>query len=192
MGRRLVPEGRRSVADRIGRLVYNVVGRYIAGTLFMAALAGVVVLVAVTVARRSARRAVARGVGRDLQPDAAGRRLPRRGPVRRARSQRRAPVTGVICLIVFLIYQQLENHVLQPLIIGRAVRARHFSVARWWPRSSVSRRAAWSAACSRSRCSARRRPSTSPCAPPSSRSQYARLGATHRTPPRVGERAATR
>ena len=31
-------------------------------------------------------------------------------------------VVGVICLIVFLIYQQTENHILQPLIIGRAVR----------------------------------------------------------------------
>jgi predicted PurR-regulated permease PerM len=30
-------------------------------------------------------------------------------------------VVGVACLVVFLIYQQLENHVLQPLIIGRAV-----------------------------------------------------------------------
>ena len=46
MGRRLIPERRRPDADRIGRLVYNVVGRYIAGTLFMAALAGVVTLVA--------------------------------------------------------------------------------------------------------------------------------------------------
>jgi predicted PurR-regulated permease PerM len=31
-------------------------------------------------------------------------------------------VVGVICLVVFLIYQQTENHILQPLIIGRAVR----------------------------------------------------------------------
>jgi predicted PurR-regulated permease PerM len=31
-------------------------------------------------------------------------------------------VTGVTCLVVFLIYQQTENHLLQPLIIGRAVR----------------------------------------------------------------------
>ena len=46
MGRRLVPERRRPDADRLGRLVYDVVGRYIAGTLFMAALAGVVTLVA--------------------------------------------------------------------------------------------------------------------------------------------------
>ena len=35
-------ERRRADADRLGRLVYNVVGRYIAGTLFVAALAGVV------------------------------------------------------------------------------------------------------------------------------------------------------
>ena len=28
---------------------------------------------------------------------------------------------GVICLLIFLFYQQLENHVIQPLIIGRAV-----------------------------------------------------------------------
>jgi predicted PurR-regulated permease PerM len=31
-------------------------------------------------------------------------------------------VVGVIALVIFLVYQQLENHVLQPLIIGRAVR----------------------------------------------------------------------
>ena len=29
---------------------------------------------------------------------------------------------GIACLIIFLTYQQLENHVLQPVIIGRAVR----------------------------------------------------------------------
>ena len=46
MGRRLVPPKRRSDADRIARLVYDIVGRYIAGTLFQAALAGVVILVA--------------------------------------------------------------------------------------------------------------------------------------------------
>ncbi len=42
--RRLVPARRRADADRIGRLVYQVIGRYIAGTLLVAALAGVVML----------------------------------------------------------------------------------------------------------------------------------------------------
>ena len=31
-------------------------------------------------------------------------------------------MVGVIASSIFLVYQQLENHVLQPLIIGRAVR----------------------------------------------------------------------
>ena len=31
-------------------------------------------------------------------------------------------LVGVACLAIFLVYQQLENHVLQPMIIGRAVR----------------------------------------------------------------------
>ncbi len=30
-------------------------------------------------------------------------------------------LTGVIALVVFLAYQQLENHVIQPTVIGRAV-----------------------------------------------------------------------
>jgi predicted PurR-regulated permease PerM len=42
--RRLVPKRRRADADRMGRLVYQVIGRYIAGTLLVAALAGVVML----------------------------------------------------------------------------------------------------------------------------------------------------
>ena len=58
--RRLVPERRRDDADRIGRLVYHVVGRYIAGTLLVAALAGVVMLVGRARARRSARAAASR------------------------------------------------------------------------------------------------------------------------------------
>jgi len=30
--------------------------------------------------------------------------------------------TGVICLVFFVLYLQLENHVLQPLIVGKAVK----------------------------------------------------------------------
>ncbi len=42
--RRLVPERRKHDADRLGRLVYDIIGRYIAGSLLVAALAGVVML----------------------------------------------------------------------------------------------------------------------------------------------------
>jgi predicted PurR-regulated permease PerM len=120
MGRRLIPPKRRSEADRLGRLVYDVVGRYIAGTLFMAALAGVVVLVA------------SLSLGVPLAPllavwVAICNPIPQIGGFLGAvpfiaLALTRSAVVGVICLIVFLVYQQTENHVLQPLIIGRAVR----------------------------------------------------------------------
>jgi predicted PurR-regulated permease PerM len=120
MGRRLVPIRRRTDADRIGRLVYDVVGRYIAGTLFMAALAGTVTLVA----------SLALGV--PLAPllavwVAICNPMPQIGGFLGAvpfvaLGLTQSAVVGVSCLIVFLIYQQTENHLLQPLIIGRAVR----------------------------------------------------------------------
>ena len=120
MGRRLVPPERRHHADHLGRLVYNVVGRYIAGTLFMAAFAGSVTLVA----------SLALGV--PLAPllavwVAICNPIPQIGGFLGAvpfvaLGLTVSAVVGVICLIVFLIYQQIENHVLQPLIIGRAVR----------------------------------------------------------------------
>ena len=33
-----------------------------------------------------------------------------------------ASAAGLACLAIFVVYQSLENHVLQPVIIGRAVR----------------------------------------------------------------------
>jgi len=120
MGRRLVPDRRKPDADRLGRLVYDVVGRYIAGTLFMAALAGVVTLVA------------SLSLGVPLAPllavwVAICNPIPQIGGFLGAvpfvaLGLTRSPVVGVACLVVFLVYQQTENHVLQPLIIGRAVR----------------------------------------------------------------------
>jgi predicted PurR-regulated permease PerM len=120
MGRQLVPPKRRADADRFARLVYDVVGRYIAGTLFMAALAGVVTLVA------------SLSLGVPLAPllavwVAICNPMPQIGGFLGAVpfvafGLTQGAVTGVICLVVFLIYQQTENHLLQPLIIGRAVR----------------------------------------------------------------------
>ena len=31
------------------------------------------------------------------------------------------PFVGLACVVIFLVYQNLENHVIQPLIVGRAV-----------------------------------------------------------------------
>ena len=120
MGRQLVPPKRRADADHFAHLVYDIVGRYIAGTLFMAALAGVVTLVA------------SLWLGVPLAPllavwVAICNPMPQIGGFLGAVpfvafGLTKGAVTGVICLVVFLIYQQTENHLLQPLIIGRAVR----------------------------------------------------------------------
>jgi predicted PurR-regulated permease PerM len=119
MGRSLIPPRRRPDADRFARLVYDVIGRYIAGTLFVAALAGVVVLVA------------SLSLGVPLAPllavwVALCNPMPQIGGFLGAvpfvaLGLTQSAVKGVTCLIIFLVYQQIENHVLQPLIIGRAV-----------------------------------------------------------------------
>jgi predicted PurR-regulated permease PerM len=118
--RRLVPERRRADAAHLGRIVYNVVGRYIAGTVFVAVLAGVVMLtgglslgvplaplIAVWVAITNPIPQVGGFLG---------------GAVFVLLGLTQGALVGVACLAIFLVYQQLENHVLQPLIIGRAVR----------------------------------------------------------------------
>jgi putative heme transporter len=118
--RRLIPERRRADADHVGRIVYNVVGRYIAGTIFVAVLAGVVMLtgglslgvplaplIAVWVAITNPIPQVGGFLG---------------GAVFVLLGLTQGALIGVACLAIFLVYQQLENHVLQPLIIGRAVR----------------------------------------------------------------------
>jgi putative heme transporter len=119
MGRRLVPARRRADADRLGILVYNLVGRYLAGTLFVAALAGVVTLI------------TALALGVPLAPllavwMAICNPMPQIGGFLGAVpfvafGLSESALVGVTCLVIFLIYQQLENHVVQPLIIGRAV-----------------------------------------------------------------------
>jgi predicted PurR-regulated permease PerM len=118
--RRLVPERRRADADRMGRLVYNVVGRYIAGTLLVAALAGVVMLTGSLALGVPLAPLIAVWVAITNPIPQIGGFLG--GVVFVLLAVTQGAVAGVIALAIFLVYQQLENHVLQPLIIGRAVR----------------------------------------------------------------------
>jgi predicted PurR-regulated permease PerM len=118
--RRLVPARRRDDADRMGRLVYQVVGRYIAGTLFVAALAGVVMLTGALVLNVPLAPLIAVWVAITNPIPQIGGFLG--GAVFVLLAITQGAVVGVIALVIFLVYQQLENHVLQPLIIGRAVR----------------------------------------------------------------------
>jgi predicted PurR-regulated permease PerM len=114
-----VPEARRDTADRLGSLAYRTVGQYFAGSVLVAAIAGVTVT------------AVGLALGVPLAPllgmwVAVFDLVPQIGGavggipfVILALTQ--GAGTGVICLIFFLVYLQFENHLLSPLVVGRTV-----------------------------------------------------------------------
>ena len=118
--RRLVPAHRRPDADRLGRLVYDVIGRYIAGSLLVAALAGVVMLAGALSLGVPIAPLIAVWVTITNPIPQVGGFLG--GVVFVGLALTQGAWIGLICLVIFLVYQQLENHVLQPLIVGRAVR----------------------------------------------------------------------
>ncbi len=117
--RRLVPPSRRERADDVGRIVYRSVARYFAGSLTVALLNGAVVMtVGLLLGVPLAPLAGIWAAITNLIPQIGGL-LGGSFFVVLAFSQ--GPLTGVIALAVFLGYQQLENHVIQPTVIGRAV-----------------------------------------------------------------------
>lgn len=117
--RRLVPPSRRTRADEAGRIVQASVGRYFAGSMLVAVLNGLVVLAAGLL------------LGIPLAPVAGiwatlTNLIPQIGGflggsffVLLALSE--SPLTAVIAIVIFLVYQQVENHVIAPAIVGKAV-----------------------------------------------------------------------
>lgn len=117
--RHVLPPRRRRTFDQSCVLVVDVVGRYFAGSLLVASLAGVM----------SASVGLALGVV--LAPLAAlwiamTNLIPQvggllGGVVFVALGFATSPTVGLACLVYFLTYQQFENHVIQPAVIGKAV-----------------------------------------------------------------------
>jgi putative heme transporter len=117
--RRLVPPARRTRADRAGRIVYQSIGRYFAGSLLVAVLNGLVITTAgLLLGVPLAPLAGIWSMLTNLIPQIGGF-LGGSFFVMLAFSN--STVTGVIALAVFLVYQQIENNVIQPAIIGKAV-----------------------------------------------------------------------
>lgn len=118
--RRLVPSRHRDRANATAALAYEVIGRYVAGSLLVAAIAGVTVLVAGTVLGVPLTPLVAAWVALwDLVPQigaAAG------GIPFVLLGFTKGATTGVICAGFFVLYLQIENNVLGPLLVGNAVR----------------------------------------------------------------------
>ncbi len=117
--RRLIPASRLADADRLGEIAHRVVGRYVAGSLLVALCAGSAVL------------AFGLILGIPLAPLAAvwvclTNLVPQVGGLLGGvpfvlLGFSDSPTTGLIAALLFVAYQLFENHVLGPLISGRAV-----------------------------------------------------------------------
>jgi putative heme transporter len=117
--RAVVPPSRQARADEIGQIVYQTFGSYFAGSLLVAVLNGLIVLT------------VGLGLGVPLAPIAAlwsmlTNFIPQIGGFLGGSffillALTKSPATAVVAGVVFLGYQQLENNVIGPAIVGSAV-----------------------------------------------------------------------
>lgn len=117
--RRAIPPERQERADEIGRIVYRSVARYFAGSISVALLNGTVIfLVALALGIPLAPLAGIWAAITNLIPQIGGFLG---GAFLVVLATTQGIVIGLIALGVFLAYQQLENNVIQPTVIGRAV-----------------------------------------------------------------------
>jgi predicted PurR-regulated permease PerM len=117
--RALVPASERERTTRVAGIVYATFGSYFAGSLFVAVLAGLATL------------SVGLLLGVPLAPVAGlwtslTNLIPQIGGFLGGSffvllALTKGPVQAVIALAFVLAYQNLENHVIQPAIVGRAV-----------------------------------------------------------------------
>jgi predicted PurR-regulated permease PerM len=118
--RRTIPRSRRAQADRVGEVAYRVVGRYVAGSLSVAAVAGIFVLTVGLVLGVPITPLAAVWVAMwDLVPQIGGAMG---GIPFVMLAFTKGAGTGVTCAILFILYLQIENHIMQPLLVGQAVK----------------------------------------------------------------------
>ena len=104
----------------VGEDIYRTIGGYVTGNLLISLIAGVVSTIVLTI--MDVQYAVALGLIvalLDLIP-LAGATLA--AVIVTTVAFLDSTQAGVVVLIFFVVYQQLENHVLQPLVYGRTVR----------------------------------------------------------------------
>lgn len=118
--RRVIPRDRRAQADRIGGVAYRVVGKYVAGSLSVAAVAGVFILTVGLILGVPLTPLAAVWVAMwDLVPQIGGAMG---GIPFVMLAFTKGAGTGVICAVIFILYLQIENHILQPLLVGKSVK----------------------------------------------------------------------
>lgn len=118
--RRLVPPRHRPQAERTAAVAYEVVGRYVAGSLLVAAVAGISVLIAGLALGVPLTPLAAAWVALwDLIPQVGGAAG---GIPFVLLGFTQGAGTGLACAVFFVLYLQLENNVLGPLLVGQAVK----------------------------------------------------------------------
>lgn len=119
-GRRMLPERLRQRADRLGGVIYEVVGRYAAGSMLVAAITAVLVAGAGLALRVPLTPLVSLWAGLwDLVPQVGGAVG---GFAFILLGLTRSATTGLICAVVFGLYLQLRNHVIGPIVAGHSVK----------------------------------------------------------------------
>lgn len=118
--RALVPDAHVERTERLARLAHGVVGRYVAGSLTVAAVAGLFVLVVgLTLGVPLTPLAAAWVALWDLVPQVGGAAG---GIPFVLLAFTEGAGVGVACGVLFILYLQLENHVIGPLLVGGAVK----------------------------------------------------------------------
>jgi predicted PurR-regulated permease PerM len=118
--RRLLKPEYRDTGDRIARATYRVIGKYMAGSIFIASMAGLFIGTTGLILGVPLAPLLAVWItGTNLIPQIGGFLG---GVPFVVFGFTVSPLTGVICLVLFLFYQQFENHIIQPIVIGKTVK----------------------------------------------------------------------
>ena len=117
--RRLLPPSRRVAADRLGRIVYDTFGRYFAGSLTIAVLAGMnTLIIALVFDIPLAPVAAIWTMITNLIPQVGGFLG---GAFLAILALSVSPWVAIGAVVWFVLYMNFENNVIQPAVIGRAV-----------------------------------------------------------------------
>jgi predicted PurR-regulated permease PerM len=117
--RRLLPPSRRVAADRLGRIVYDTFGRYFAGSLTIAVLAGMnTLIIALVFDIPLAPVAAIWTMITNLIPQVGGFLG---GAFLAILALSVSPWVAIGAVAWFVVYMNFENNVIQPAVIGRAV-----------------------------------------------------------------------
>lgn len=117
--RRLLPERHQERADEIGHELYRTIGQYFGGSLTVAVLMGLFVLtLGLVFGIPLAPLAAIWAMLTDLVPQVGGFLG---GALLAVLALAASPGTAVIVVILYIAYMNLENHIIQPAIVGEAV-----------------------------------------------------------------------